>query len=97
MHRTWTLKLEHNDTHCLRLQQPRGATLRCWHNEQAYAMLGSHTTRELLPVSQLLHGKPVRLNQSQVRELLLIATRAAVQLELSSSSLHDWQVFESKP
>ncbi len=89
MRRNWTLKLEHNDTHCLRLQQPRGTTLRCWHNEQAYAMLGSHTTRELFPVSELLHGKSVRLNQSQVRELLLIATRTALQLELNSSSPHD--------
>lgn len=86
MERRWTLQLEHNDTHCLRLRQPRGATLRCWHNEQAYGMLASHTARELLPIARLLHGKPVRMSQSQVRELLLIATRVSLQLEMYKSS-----------
>lgn len=85
--RCWQLRLECRDSHCLRLLQPRGTTLRCWHDERAYAILGCHAARELLPVNRLLSGKSVHLRHAQVRELLLITTRITLQMELQAKML----------
>ena len=77
----WTLTLEANDEHCLRLSHPHGGMLRCWHGQQTYAMLGNHSARELLSLDALLNGKTSRLHKNQVCELLLLAARVAVELE----------------
>ncbi len=82
MRRYWTLQLAMQDEHCLRLSHPHGAQLRCWHGQQAYAMLGSRNARELLPVERLLRGDTARLAKSEVSELLLLAARIAMELEI---------------
>lgn len=82
--RKWTLQLDTCDEHCLRLLHPRGSMLRCWHGQQAYALLGYFNSRRLLPISQLLGGKSIALKQPEVRELLLMAARTSLEIECFS-------------
>lgn len=82
----WRLDLDPNKVCCLRLANPGGHLLRCWHGEQACLMLSGRFACNLFSPADVLDGKAALLDQQQVRELLLMAASAALQLEWHAQS-----------
>lgn len=75
----WQIEYQENPTRCLRVLRNNGSLLRCWHNEQALAILNHREISSLFSLWRICGIHRYRLSKQEVKQVLLIAAQCALE------------------